>query len=330
MILLTAALALAAPTSAGPCTARTAVRTTVTEIGENPGDYLDRCVTVSGPASSIALFSGVEGIYRSQRLASDGNPDPREARRHRLGLYSEDNEIRRMKPANLPWLTVTGTVDSCERKQKRAEAAAGRDSIIMMSGYCHYYGGAVIDAVGFSLDRAKTPRRLTGERARRRVGDLVSAPADWPHLAAMRRLGEEFRAALRSGDKEALARLHDLDSKPEGQNAPFLDDLVAGAVSPFAEIRRDPTLPMAIFVRRSDLDRARAGRPPEEPFGTICFGRSGDRPVAWPIAANDADNDPARPYACTSIAWRDWASRKIGLDTRVSRGGWLAEPIRSD
>jgi hypothetical protein len=330
MIATLAALALAAPAAGTPCAPDDSIRTTVTDIGDNLDDYLGRCVTVSGPASSIALFSGVEGIYRSQRLAADGNPDPREARRHRLGLYSGDNEIHRMKPANLPWLTVTGTVDSCERKQKRAEAAAGRDSIIMMSGYCHYYGGAVIDAVDFSLDRSKTPRRLTGESARRRVGDLVSAPADWPHLEAMRRLGEEFRTALRSGDKEALARLHDMDSKPEGQDSPYLDTLVAGAASPFAEIRRDPALPMAIFVRRSDLDRARAGRPPEEPFGAICFGRSGDRPVAWPISANDADNDPARPYACTSIAWRDWAKRRIGLYTRLSRGGWLAEPARSD
>src|SRR5688500_17459079 len=107
MIATLAALALAAPAAGTPCTPGNSIRTTVTDIGENLDDYLGLCVTVSGPASSIALFSGVEGIYRAHRLAADGNPEPGEARRHRLGVYSEDNEIRRMRPANLPWLTVT-------------------------------------------------------------------------------------------------------------------------------------------------------------------------------------------------------------------------------
>lgn len=330
MILLTAALALAAPPTAEPCTARTAVRTNVTAIGENLDRYLGRCVTVSGPATSVALFSDVDGLYRAQRLTVDGNPDPGEARRHRLGLYSKDDAVRRLRPANLSWLTVTGRVDSCERKKARAVARAGKDSIIMMGGYCHYYGGAVIDAVESSIERARTPRRLTGERARRRVGDLVMAPDDWPHLAALRRTGEEFRAALRGGDKAALARMHDMADKPGEHDKKLLESLVGGAFSPFAEPRLDPSLPMAVFVRRHEVERARAGRPQEGPFGTICFARVRSRSVAWPLSANDADNDPARPYACTSVVWRDWAQRKIGLDTAVSRGGWLAELARPD
>ena len=323
MILLAAALALTEPPEEVPCTARTATRTTVTDIGEKLDRYLGGCVTVSGPASSIALFSSVEGLYRSQRLSADGNPDPGEVRRHRLGLYSEEGAIRRMRRANLPWLTVTGTVDSCERKQEHATSRAGKDSIVMMAGYCHYYGGAVIDVVTFGVNLSRTPRRLTGEDARRRLGNLVPAPSDWPHLAALRRTGEDFRAAVRNSDKAALARMHDMS-----ESEALLDMLVGRADSPFAELRQDPSLPMAVFVRRHELERFKARRPPEEPFGTICFGRRRD--VAWPIADNDADNDPARPYACTSVVWRDWAKRKIGLDTRLSRGGWLAEPVRLD
>jgi hypothetical protein len=330
MILLATALALTPPPGEAPCTARTATRTTVTDIGEKPERYLGGCVTVSGPASSVALFSSVEGIYRSQLLTAEGNPDPRESRRNRLGLYSKDNAIRRLRLGRVPWLTVTGIVDSCERKQARAVAAAGKDSIVMMGGYCHYYGGAVIDAVDFSVDRSKTSRRLTGEAARSKVGDLVLAPDDWPHLAALRRAGEEFRAALRSGDRAALARMHDIADKPGEHDAELLESLVARSDSPFAELRSDPSLPMAVFVRRHEVERARAGRPPEAPFGTICFARVHSRSVAWPIAGNDADNDPARPYACTSVVWRDWAQRKVGLDTRLSRGGWLDEPTRLD
>jgi hypothetical protein len=327
-MILFAALALASPPGGAPCTAETATRTTVTDIGENLDRYLGQCVTVSGPASSVALFSSVEGIYRSQRLTAEGNPDAGEERRHRLGLYSQGNAIRTMRPGKVPWLTVTGTIDSCERKHDRAVAAAGKDSIVMMGGYCHYYGGAVIDAAAFSVDRSKAVRRLTGEAARREVGDLVVAPDDWPHLAALRSAGEEFREALGRGDRSALARLHDM--KPGGPDSAFLEGLVVGSESPFADVRRDPSLPMAVFIRRSDLERARAGRPAEEPFGTICFARKTGRDIDWPISANDADNDPARPYACTSVVWRDWAARRIGLDTPVSRGGWLAEPAPFD
>lgn len=332
MILL-AALALATPSDGAACTAETAAPTTVADIGERLDQYLGRCVTVSGPASSLALFSSVEGIYRSQRLTADGNPDPAEARRNRLGLFSRNNAIRGLKLGNVPWMTVTGVVDSCERKRDRAvaaAAAAGEIAVFVGAGYCHYYSGAVVNAVAYSIDHSKAALRLTGEAARSELGDLVPAPDDWPHLAALRRVSDEFRIALARGDKAALAGMHDETAKPDGQHSTLVESLVAGIGSPFAEVRRDPSLPTAVFIRRGDLERARAGRPPEEPFGTICFARRHASSTAWPISANDADNDPARPYACTSVVWRDWAKRKIGLDTRLSRGGWLAEPVRLD
>ncbi|MGZ8285897.1 MAG: hypothetical protein ACXW27_11615 [Allosphingosinicella sp.] len=329
MILLASALALTPPEEV-PCTALAATPATVADIGERLEYYLGRCVTVSGPATSLALFSSVEGIYRSQRLTAEGNPDPGEARRHRLGLFSRNNAIRGLRLDRVPWMTVTGRVDSCERKRDRAVAAAraaGEVAVFVGAGYCHYYTGAVVNAVAFSVDRSKAERRITGEAARSEFGDLVSAPDDWPHLAALRRTGEDFRMALARGDKAALAQMHDETAKSDGQYSALVESLAAAGASPFAELRRDPSLPMAVFIRRSDLERARAGRPPEEPFGTICFARRRAASTAWPISANDADNDPARSYACTSVVWRDWTARRIGLDTRRSRGGWLAEPV---
>lgn len=333
MILTAVVLALTTPPEEVSCTASTATPVAVTDIGERLEYYLGRCVTVSGPATSLALFSSVEGIYRSQRLTAEGNSDPGEARRHRLGLSSRNNAIRSLKLGKVPWMTVTGIVDSCERKRDRAvEAAraAGEVAVIVGAGYCHYYGGAVVNAVAFSIDRSKAAQRLTGEAARREVGDLVPAPDDWPQLAALRRTGEEFRLALGRGDKRALAEMHDMSAKPGGQDSVFIENLVSGAESPFAEVRRDPSLPMALFVRRGELERARSGRLPEWHFGTVCFARRADRSIDWPISANNADNDPARPYACASVVQRDWAVRKIGVDTPASRGGWLAEPDRFD
>lgn len=327
MILLAALAATAAPEEPA-CTARTAVPVTVAEIGERLDDYLGRCVTVSGPATNVALFSSVEGLYRSQRVTAEGDPDPGEARRHRLGLFSRDNAIRRLKFDRMPWMTVTGTVDSCERKHDRAVAAArerGEIAVIVGAGYCHRDGGAVVDAIAFSVDRMRKVRRLTGEAARETMGNLVQAPDDWPHLPALRGAAEEFLSALGRGDKAALAEMYDL-SMNDARDSAFLDGLVAGTGSAFAEVRKDRSLPMTFFIARSDLNRARAGRLPGEPKGTLCFARAHGRPIAWPISLHDADHDRARPYACTSIIWRDWKKSKVGLDNWPNRGGWLAEP----
>ncbi len=331
MILL-AALALTASPEEAACTARTATPTTVAEIGERLDRYLGHCVTVSGPATSFELFSSVEGIYRSRLVTAEGDADAGEARRHRLGLFSKDKFLRGLKLDEAPWMTVTGIVDSCERKRDRAVAAAraaGEFAVIMGAGYCHHHGGAVVNAVTFSIDRSRVARRLTGEAARREVGDLVQAPDDWPHLATLRLAGEEFRTALERGDKAALAEMYDISGK-NARDSDFLESLVAGPESAFAEVRRDRSLPMTVFVRRSDFNRARAGRPLEELYGTICFARAHGRPIAWPISAHDADYDPARPYACTSVIRRDWKKRGVGLDTWLSHDGWLAEPARFD
>lgn len=330
MIFLTAALALVTPHANKPCTVETAVRTTVTAIGENLDRYLDRCVTVSGPASSIALFSSVEGVYRAQRRAIDGRGDPKEGRQHRLGLYSDDDVLRKSNLSNLTWLTVTGRVDSCERKRERALAEAGEDIVVMMLGYCHSLGGAVIDAVGFSVDPGRTPQRLVGEPARSRVGDLVQAPDDWLQLSALRRLAADFRAALRKGDRRALAEMHDIGADPDARERALLEFLIDRPDSPFAQVRRNRAVPMAIFIRRSEIERARARLPVEAPFGTICLGRRGDRRRAWPISADDADNDPERPYACTDVGWPDDGRGTLRLYTRLDRAGGLAEPSRLD
>lgn len=332
MITLLAALFFAGDVKPKPCTAATATKTTVEAIGADANGMTGHCVTVSGPVSSIAMFSGVPGIYQTARQGLNGNPDRTVTRRHRIGLYSKGNAIRGLKPtgaSGLPHLTVTGIVDTCEAKSERIEAAAGPYDVVMMGGYCHYHGGAVIDAVHFTVDPVRRYARLTGERARKLHGNVVEAPADWPHLAKLRTLGNQFRSALRLGDRNRLATLHDFkDSLDEHENN-GMQLLMNWTNSPFAEVRNDAALPMAIFVDRLDVERRATGTAPPFLDGTICFCRTHNCAGSWPIARNDADNHTDRPYACTRIEDQDWPGGKPFLTTPVGSGVWLAEPRRT-
>ena len=330
MIANFAALLLAATQpapAAAPCTAETAHRTTVQKIGEHRERWTGRCVTVAGVMTSVAMYDSVEGLYEAHRLRQDGNQDPAALRRHRIGLYSPNNEIRgfRANADGLPTIRVTGTVDTCEQMAAAARAASP-NAIVMMSGYCHYYGGAVVRAAVFDIDASRPHLRLIGEAARRRVGNLVFAPVSWPQLAELRNIGERFRAAIPAGDRAGLMQLHAFGDASNEHEQRLLGAMLDDPASVFAQLRTDRDRPMAIFVDRHEAERLRAGILPEQPFGTICFCRTSDCTGRWPISSSDADNAPRRPYACTRTGYVDWAARRIGPDTPLSRGGWLGEP----
>lgn len=115
MIALAAALLLSPVQEPPACTARDATRTSVAAIGDNPERFIGRCVTVSGLASGVAIFSGVEGFYRTNRYGVSGNSDPGDLRRHRIGLYARNNALRRMaaETQSALWITATGRVSTC-------------------------------------------------------------------------------------------------------------------------------------------------------------------------------------------------------------------------
>lgn len=321
-------LALSALAESPACTPANAQRATVTEIGENSERLLGRCVTVTGPANGIALFSGVEGIYRTSRYGASGNPDPDELRRHRLGIYARDNALRSLAvhtPGAL-WVTATGRVSTCKREYDAATAAAGKDAIIMMAGYCHYYSGAVLTDVTFTVDRSRRPYRLTGERARARVGDLVPTPADWPHLQALRNSAEMFRSAVLRRDEAALAEMHGMDKERNEHDTALLKAILDEPGSPFERLRSVAPPQTQIFVSVADILRARQGHPPEHPSGTVCYCRGLNCKGLWPISSIDADNARDRPYVCIRLIWTEWAKRKIAAQTPLARAAWLAEP----
>lgn len=329
-MILASLLALAAVRAPAPppaCTPASSIRTSVTAIARNPGRFMGRCVTVSGPSSATALFSGVDGIYLGQwPSVFDGTVGAR----HRIGLYSESNRLRaaRLSTGGPAHLTVTGRVDSCELMQNRLRAASRQrgDAIIipMMGGYCHWFGGPVIQLASYTHDPAVRYERLTGEAARTRVGDLVAATARTPGLAALQAFAREFADAIRRGDRAALAALHDFGTDLRGDDdRRVLAYLLEMPDSPFAEMRRGADPGVAIFVRRNaSIERD------VEVSGVLCFCRAGHCGDNWPISIIDAANGPDKPYACTIVEPRNWEPRRGGLHTYVN-AAWLLEPART-
>jgi hypothetical protein len=327
MIVELIALALAAvqpaQTRPPPCTARGAIRTDVVAIARAPERFLDRCVTVTGALAGIRMYSGREGLYLTSRFGPDGNPTAADLQ-HRIGI--DKQEIRNLRMPHPMRATVTGRVDSCERRGERARArrtAQGEIPIVMLTGYCHYQGGPTIVVDAYEIGQ-QGYERMTGEAARRRYGNIALIPADWPHRAALEQLAAQFLAALRTGDRAALAALHDIrpGSTNESDRAQLFS-LLDDPASPFVQLRRAAPSQSAIFV----TSREGAAIPEDYVSGILCFCRTGDCATRWPIAFNDADNGPDRPYVCTKVEPRDGGPIRARL--RTPTRGWLAEPSRT-
>ena len=290
---------------AGACTPAIAISTTVEAVASNPGQWLARCVTVTGPALGRSIYSDVEGFYLIRQRDDTGHV-PRRHLRHRIGLYLTDHLL---PGETLEQWSVTGTVDSCERRADEArrqeaeenrrlrEAGSEEIMILMLGGYCHYYPGAVIDVVAVERGPDQDYHRLVGADARDRFGNLVFAPSRWRHLARFRRMAEAFRAAVATRDRERLSALHGrFGADPEE-----LDHLLRNSDSVFREMRGGAAFPFAIFVEAFDQE----GRSPEHQRyqdGYICYCRSEDCRNVWPISDVDARDHPEHPYACLRVS----------------------------
>jgi hypothetical protein len=223
-------------------------------------------------------------------------------------------------------VTVTGIVRSCERQQQ-ALSKALPDAIVMIGGYCHYHTGAVLDVHDGYINAKRSPRRLTGEAAREAYGDIVFAPADWPRLAQLRSVGEQFRSAVRKSDRIGLMKMHGLPRQwREEQDEMLLAALTAKGDSQFAQLGAGPPSPMAVFIDRREWEESNRGDATDRQSGIICFCKTRDCDDRWPISRMDADNKPSRPYVCTEVSSFSDTGTQFLLDTPVGDGRGLAEP----
>ncbi len=334
-LLIFAAAAVATP-SQPACTAATARRTTVAEIGENYDRYKGKCVQAGGLFASVAMYGSVEDLYLGGRFALDGNRDPAVLRRGRIGLYSADGKLRglRLIGEGIPHVEIIGIVDSCAGLYDQAIAAAkaegDRDPIIMMGGYCHYYGGAVVRNAIYSFNPPRRYERLLGDANRRKFGDFVPMPSDWRDRAALEQAMTEWRAMIERRDRDALRNAHhvgDTGSATSEHLELALERLLDRSV---VATNGERARQSAIFVEKLDVDRLAAGRTlSAHPYATLCLCRTADCTGKWPIADRDADNHVSRPYVCTRANWRYGKGGRRLLETSAGRDGGLGEPRRT-
>jgi len=319
--LVAAALLFATEVSAEappPCTVEESTPATVIEIANDPERFLDRCVTVTGAVAGIGMYSGREGMYLAHRYDREGRRSE-QARLHRIGIDRQD--IRDLQMAYPQQTTVTGRVDSCERRFKRIEEAGG---IPFLGGYCHYASGPTIVVDSYSITEQRH-ERLTGEAARAAYGDLAFMPADWPARAGTEGVVADFLSAVRRGDRPRLAELHEFTDENNQYQREVLYALLQDTDSPFAALRQGRDPQTALFVTMAE-DGTLLGGERAAPSGLACFCRTEDCTGLWPISMNDATNAPDRPFVCTHL--QGDGSRPAWLVTPV-REGWLTEPAAS-
>lgn len=332
-LLMFAAAAAGAAPPVPACTAATARRVTVADIGENVDRYQRKCVRVGGLFASTSMYGSVAELYLTDRYRLDGNRDPAALRRGRIGLYSADGKLRGLRPITdgIPHVEVIGIVDSCAvmYNQAVADAKAEGDanSIIMMSGYCHYYGGAVVRSATYSFDPPRRYERLLGEANRKRFGNLVPMPSGWADQAALDQAMADWREMIDRGDRAALRLAHGVGDTENDFQKQMLDRLLDPRI---AAVRGQLARQSRIFLPKYDVNRRAAGMPADaNPYATLCICRTANCGATWPIASRDADNHPSRPYVCTIANWRYSKGGQRRFETSPGRDGGLGEPLHT-
>lgn len=300
------------------CTARTAIPADVRQMAQEPERWLGRCVRVDGYVDYNRFYSDVVGFYRY--FAADYE-DTRNL--GWLGLYPArrygiQGPMRRG--------SVIGVVHDCETDHARAQARSP-DSIVMMTGFCHYRYGLVLRRVSFRPEARADFERQTGDEQRRSFGDLETIAETGPLPAEVGVLFDRFVAAVRAGDEEtlrALAILRDGDEQDERRRAVSERTFLLGEDgSSLASLRVAPVPPPATFFRQ------RSHRRSQYPGSWhACFCRIRDCTSLWPISAQDASADPVRPYVCVQAFGYDYR-RPPDRISIVRQSGYPLEPPRT-
>jgi hypothetical protein len=319
--------AVPAAAASAECSRATAERATVPEIAQHPERFEGSCVVVDGVMQGQFLYESVDGVY----LRSKEYFDPTAAG-FRLGL--DLAKPLRRATGGYQHASIVGRVQDCETLRDEANASAGPDEFVWVSGYCHYYNGTYLWIKDVRFRSGPPFLRQMGSYERKDYGNIEPAPPGWPYRAKIEALAATFLAALRAGDRKTLADIHfgnvGLDWKEE--QAELLHFLLADRKSPFASLLLGTGTPQQlILLDRPPLDDEPTGDASTDGDGddyaaTICFCREQDCSELWPIAHVDADNLPTRPYACTRIdPYLDGGRTLPNFSTPIEKHG-LTEP----
>lgn len=275
------------------CTADNSERTTVATIAADPAAWMGKCAVVEGLYSNERVFEDIDAIYGVNDHVVGGFVDGLGALR---GAWRGEFVGRVMDCAAAEETLLTA--------QLRAPGISLHERVL---GCVKPEGPFLMFMSHGDLSPSGLTRRMPGARG----GDLTPAAAGWEHAAAVTQRANAFAAAMRSSDPAALTGLLG-DAYRAGR-------LLADDSSALMLLKKDAGAPVIFMDRDSGADDIAAE-------ACWCAQRSCGK--LWPIDSRDADNEPARPYACLRVEGvkRD-GSWRYRLDASHDVSG-LPEPKR--
>lgn len=276
------------------CSAANATRTTVAAVAKNPEKWNGRCVKVTAILYGNWLYENVDGLYELTRKHIDPTSNG-------LRLGVDDQRPDAGDSGDLHETTIIGRVQDCEAVRAMIDRATPDGSIVMVHGYCHYYNGPYLWVVSLKQGPYRPFERQTVRKSAT-YGDLVPAPADWPHRATAEALAAHFLAVLQARDEAALARMMTPapDGSPDGDTLAMVRFLLHVPSSPFVDLPAQGA-PRTVILVGQYLDDGALKTETGSYSSLVCFCLKPECAGRWPIAAFDADNRLGRPYACIDV-----------------------------
>lgn len=275
------------------CSRATAETVTALMMLKHPKRFEGRCVRLNGTVASRSIVDGVPELY-ARMTGRDDNPEP-----HEVALYSGDGSLTERLWSARENMEVVGIVSTCkamfERAQKEVDkenaeaekAGSGVESMVFISGPCHYHGGPIIEVETATSTGGTT--RLTGDPARAKYGDAFALRSP---RESVRKPVEALVKALRGKDASLL---------PGGIRDNWSDLTAAGlldpAKSPYAFLlgaAHDPQI--AYFDIHMQGDNLGS-----DLIGLACICKQNDCRKEWPIAFGDMNSHDAPPFKCLTV-----------------------------
>lgn len=277
-----------------PCTAANSRRVTVDEIWSDEQTLRNRCVGVEGYRIGDVIFTDQSSLYRyatRRTTAADGiigipYPGGPESVGLSRGIYY-------------------GRLESCREAQRdfarlaRNLARRRTDDTIMLIhhyGFCVGSAGPAVRVEHAEEAPASDLRRMTGDRFRERLGELISIDDRYPYRAILPLLvGVATEGCGADVDVGPIMA----GGPPEGRDASmFIPD--------FEPVQRDQirrwcesgTRQHALFTVAAS---SRASEPDANLDTIICLCLDGDCTGRWPVALIDTGWSTRRPYLCQRV-----------------------------
>lgn len=249
---------------AAVCLPENSQATTIAAIVADPRAWNAKCVSVDGLYANERVYADVDAIY--------GLND------HYVGGF-----IDGMNPLPGAWRgSFIGRVTDCAAAEATLLNAQLRAPGINVNGRTlgclEPKGPMLMFMTGTGLKASGIKRRLPGGKG----GDLVAAPADWQHRAALDEKAQAFAQAMASADAAALGKV-----LGNGYRAGML---LSDADTAFAALKTP--------AERAHVTLMARNAAPDRMAGETCWCTVRDCSKLWPIDSRDADNQPGRPYAC--------------------------------